>query len=416
MKQLEVMNFLNEVSSRFPAAYSLASGRPDARFFKSINLSNLQHTYTTYYAEKNGLTYADAQALLLQYGPTAGIINDILVRHLLTDEQIHASTADIIVTNGCQEALTLLCLTELTHPDDCILTLDPSYIGLSGFIQSVGKHVEPLPVDEAVLQDSAAFKANLDVEIRNTRNKGYQPKALYVNGDFNNPLGFSLSDAHKKVLIDVCSESGIKIIEDNPYGMFNYEGTRAATIKSLDDRGCVYYIGSFAKTILPALRVGYLVLPAQRTEEAAQLVALKSLISVNTSQVCQAMVGGYLLEHDYSLDNAMAPLRDVYKTKRDALDRALTHYLGKHSAISWTLPPGGFFLVVSVPFDVSDEDVFDCAEHFNVIFTPVYFFSLAEQKNRRLIRLAFSNISEDKVSDAVCKLSEFIDSKMGAGL
>ncbi|MFK3865830.1 aminotransferase-like domain-containing protein [Pseudoalteromonas rhizosphaerae] len=416
MKQLEVMNFLNEVSDRFPAAYSLASGRPDARFFKSIDLPRLQQQFIHYFADKTGRSFAESQELLLQYGPSAGIINDILAQHLLADEHILTSPEDIIVTNGCQEALTLICLNELSKPEDCMLTLDPSYIGLSGFIQSIGKHIEPISIGEHVLHDSIAFKANLEVEILNTLKKGYQPKAIYVNGDFNNPLGFSLSELHKKALIDVCSTFKIKIIEDNPYGMFNYEGQCAATIKSLDEQGCVYYIGSFAKTVLPALRVGYLVLPARKIDEVAQLVALKSLISVNTSQICQAVIGGHLLEQEFSLERSIQPVRDVYKSKRDALVSALEHYLGGMSQVKWTIPAGGFFLVVSVPFNVTDEDVFRCAELYGVIFTPVYFFSLAEHTNKRLIRLAFSNLCEAKINDAVCKLSEFIEFKIGENI
>lgn len=109
MDILQVMNFLNEVAERFPDA--------------------------------KGISEQAVEQKTCEYDPSGGIINSIIRQHLACDQSIEVVQDDIIVTNGFQEAATLICLHELGNEKDCILTLNPSYIGLSAMVLSIGKKV-----------------------------------------------------------------------------------------------------------------------------------------------------------------------------------------------------------------------------------------------------------------------------------
>ncbi|MDK1287004.1 PLP-dependent aminotransferase family protein [Pseudoalteromonas umbrosa] len=412
MKQLEVMNFLNEVSSVFPDAISLASGRPSEKLFEQIDIEKCKNVFLSHYANKLDITLEKAHTLLLQYGPSAGIIRDLLSVHLKNDESIDAEEQDIIVTNGCQEALTMWCLNELKNPNDCVLTFDPSYIGLSGFVEATGKAVFPITYDFTTKFNADELSSCLDEQIKAVKSRGFNPKAIYVNGDFNNPLAYNMTEEQKSALLDFCFRVGLQIIEDNPYGLFSYLEHKERTMKSLDKHNIVYYIGSFSKSICPALRVGYLVVPKGASDKRTQLVALKSLISVNTSQVCQAVVGGYLLQNQVSLLPGVQKVLPDYKRQRDAIVAALDTHLSFDQNITWNIPQGGFFIVLQLPISVSEQDVYTCAQEFGVIIMPVSFFSLDEEYNSRAIRLAFSNLDGTNLTEAVKRLAGFLKQRI----
>ena len=412
MNQLEVMNFLNEIGSVFPEAISLASGRPNPKLFQPDNFIDFQIKFINYFAQERKITVDKASELVYQYGSSSGIIGNILAKHLEIDENIAVNSSDIIVTNGCQEALTLICINELKHEMDCMLTFDPSYIGFSGLIQSLGKVVKPIYCNFDNVIDVEILQKEFEEQVISIRSRGYNPKAIYVNGDFNNPLSYRLTLDQKEALLIICAKLNIKLIEDNPYGMFCYTEQKSSTIKAIDIFNIVYYIGSFSKTICPALRIGYIVIPEVNDHTKKDIVSLKSLISVNTSQICQSIVGGLLLENGYSLNNSMQTMRHQYKAQRDAMLIALEENLSFDKRITWNKPEGGFFIVLSLPFDVGEEDVYDCAQNFGVIFMPISFFTLEKNKNKRLIRLAFSNFDCSDITRGVIRFSQYLRTKL----
>lgn len=418
MQQLQVMNFLNEIAMSFPNAISLASGRPQSRFFDKQDWPSYEHRFTDYYAKEQGCSVAAAEKLLCQYAPSAGIINGILQRHLQRDEWIETDAQNIIVTNGCQEALALLCLHELQQPNDCMLTLDPSYIGFSGLLAAIGKRVEAVDVNRVYSTDETGQRAfewsYLREKVAQIRQAGGVPKAIYINPDFNNPLAYCLSLADRLSLLQVCHELEIKIIEDNPYSRFNYAGQRIRSLKALDQQDIVYHIGSFSKTFCPGVRMGYLLVPEKMPSSLEGLVALKSLVSVNSSSLAQSVIGGFLLQNDYTLDARMTMVNAQYVRQRDATMAALTQYLSDLHGVSWDTPQGGFFVVVSLPFDFSESDVYQCADAHSVICMPVGFFSLTPELWRGKVRLAFSNFDPEVLTEGVLRFSRYVKQRLAA--
>lgn len=405
MEILQVMNFLNEVANKFPDAISLAAGRPNPSFYQRDKFESYSQKFIEYFAEQKQISTQEVETMLCEYGPAGGIINPLLKQYLAKDEGVEVRSEDIIVTNGFQEAVCLMCLQLLKDDNDCVLTIDPAYIGLSALVLSIGKKVESVDVFAGGSEvDLSLFKA----EVARIRAQGLNPKAIYVNPDFNNPMAYHLSVEQRKQLISLCAELELLIIEDSPYARFNYDIEQLPSLKALDDSDVVYHIGSFAKTFCPGVRVGFLVVPNGQSDKVEALVSLKSLISVNTSAVSQGIVGGFLLDNDLSLSNYLEPIVCQYRLQRDALVKALDTHLKGIEGVRYKSPQGGFFAVVDLPFEFDEQAVFDCAQNNKVICMPVSFFCLEKGARANQIRLSFSYYQSKEIDLGVQRLADYI--------
>lgn len=338
-------------------------------------------------------------------------------KHLETDEEIKVGSTSIIVTNGCQEALALLCINELKNENDCVLTIDPSYVGFSGLLQSLGKKIETVDASKLcrLSEDGRQFLFNwqhLKDRVLSLKEKGVYPKAIYTNFDFNNPLTYQLSHQDRIEFLAACNELEIKIIEDNPYSKFNYTGNSVRTLKSLDRYNIVYYVGSFAKTLCPALRVGYLAVPETGAKQAEQLVSIKSFLSVNTSSLSQSIVGGFLIDHKFSLNEHMKPIALGYKLQRDAMISALEYQFSEFPNVTWTVPSGGMFIIINLPFEITEKDVSACIRDKGIIFMPVSFFSLNPKLWFGKVRLSFSYYEPGVLHEAIKRFASYIKQEL----
>ncbi|WP_175401284.1 aminotransferase-like domain-containing protein [Pseudoalteromonas sp. BMB] len=402
------MNFLNEVSSQYPKATSLASGRPLDWNFSLDLMREYQDVYCNFAAKRLRVDRSEIEKQLCQYGSTTGVINELLCQSLIKDEDIVCKPEDILVTNGCQEALTLLALEFCKSDSDTLLVFEPSYIGFTGACSITRTHVELIPS-----QGSTICFQSLQSKVESIIKNGKKPRALYINPDFSNPLGMCLTKSERLKLLQFCHHNGISIIEDNPYGQFYFGDSKPGTLKSLDKFNLVYYVGSFAKTVAPGLRIGYVVCPREQEQRYESLKAAKSMISVNTSQLMQAVVGGFLIKHDYSLNTPLAELRKAYKGARNIVLDVLQERFEKVSGVSWNSPDGGFFLVITLPFEFTQKEVEECASTQNVICMPVSFFTSDNNHYwNNSIRIAFSNISGEELRAATERLCVYILSKM----
>jgi (S)-3,5-dihydroxyphenylglycine transaminase len=244
---------------------------------------------------------------------------------------------------------------------------------------------------------------------------GKRPRAVYLVPDFDNPTGTVLSRTTRQEIIAFCFSKGIVILEDNPYGMFRYEGNKEATMFSLDDRGCVIYLGTYSKTICPALRIGYAVIPDSLFGQAGSgsafiqgLARAKSFISVNTSNITQAMVGALLLTEEYSLRKVIAPALERYRENRDAMVAKLSEsFAGLRDRVEWNVPAGGFFLTVKLPFRFALREAEICAEQYGVLVMPLSFFAL-DDRHDCFVRMAFSNVTPALISSGIERFERFV--------
>jgi (S)-3,5-dihydroxyphenylglycine transaminase len=218
----------------------------------------------------------------------------------------------------------------------------------------------------------------------------------------------------RRALLALAHEHGMLVWEDNPYGMFSYDGPPLPTLKALDEHGVVVYMGSFSKTLYPGLRLGYLVADqpvalasGRRVPLAAELSKIKSLTTVNTSPIVQAIAGGILLETGGSLRPVVEAKLPFYRANRDRMLAALEETLGSLEGVRWNRPEGGFFLTLTLPFDFTDDDLTVCARDYGVIVCPMRFFALTPGRERQ-VRLSFSYVTEEQIAEGIARLARFV--------
>lgn len=405
---LEVMNFLNEVVLRYPGAVSFAPGRPAERHFDVERSLGLAPLFVEHRAASTGWAPRAVWNDLGQYNKTNGIINDLIARQLELDEGLRVRPESIVVTHGCQEGMTVLLLGLFDPAEDVLLVSDPTYIGITGLAAILGIEMVPVSTGEQGLE-----LADVAAAIDAVRARGKRPRALYDIPDFNNPLGTRMPLAARRALLDLLAEREVLLFEDNPYGMFAYDGERLPTLKALDEHGVVIYLGSFAKTLYPGLRAGFLVAEqeavgesGERTRLAAELSKVKSLTTVTTAPVVQAVVGALLLEGGGSLAGIVREKLPFYRANRDRMLACLEERLGGVSGVRWNRPEGGFFLTVWLPFEFDDECLQACAEA-GVIVCPVSYFSLTKGRERQ-VRLSFSYVTEAQIEEGIGRFARFV--------
>lgn len=404
------MNYLNEAASDYPAAISFASGRPSEHFFDAQLWLDAIPLYLKVSSEDRSISLDRAAFDLAQYGRTAGLINALVAEQIMRDEDIACAPRRIVVTSGCQEALTLCIQSLCTRPNDVVLARNPTYIGVTGAADLAG--ISVVAVETECEEDIAQ---SLERTLRATIANGQRPRALYLIPEFDNPTGAVLSRAERAAVLVLCAEHGVVVLEDNPYGMFRFDGEREAPMATLDRSGSVIYLGTYSKTLFPSVRVGFAALPEELFGDAEasraladELIERKSFLTVNTSQLNQALVGGILLRENFSLARIVEPARLFYENNSNVLRHALEEsFADTGGEVRWDSPVGGFFLSLHLPFEFGAREMVHCAREYGVIAMPMSFFAL-DGSRRKSIRIAFSNVEPQQIRAGVDRLSSYV--------
>jgi len=401
------MNFLNEVASRFPAAISLAAGRPFDEFYAVEDVERYLSAYVGH-LRGQGLDEARIRQAMLQYGRTNGQLGPMIARFLEIDEDIRVPADSVMVTSGCQEAMIIALRGLCASQQDVVLAAEPCYVGFTGAARVLGVTVVGVPETEHGLRPEAVADA-----ARRVRASGRRPRALYVVSNFANPSGVSLSAEVRRGLIEVAAQEDLLILEDDPYGLFGLDDSRSPTLKSLDTDQRVMYLGSFAKSVFPGARVGFLVADqavvsadGQRSLLADELSTVKSMVTVNTSPIAQAVIGGVLVSCGYSLRAANSEKIAFYRRNLRTLLAALERHFSDPE-ITWNSPSGGFFAVLKVPVRADEKLLELSARDYGVLWTPMSFFYL-DGGGSHAIRLSCSALPTDQIDEGVRRLAAFI--------
>ena len=402
------MNFLNEIAGRFPDAISLAAGRPYDGFASVDDVTRALTVYTRHLRERGFGETRIAQSLL-QYGRTNGQLGELIARMLEVDEQIHVPPASIMVTAGCQEAMVIAVRGLCAEPEDVVLAVEPCYVGFTGAARVVGVDVVAVPESAGGLDPRTVARVAAEV-----RAGGRRPRALYVVSNFANPSGTSLSVATRRDLLAVAADQDLLILEDDPYGLFGLDDERRPSLKALDTDQRVIYLGSFAKSVFPGARVGFLVADqtvvdasGRRTLLADELSAVKSMVTVNTAPIAQAVIGGLLVECDGHLRAANRDKIAFYRRSLTTLLGALERTFGPDPAITWNAPDGGFFAVLSGPVRADEKLLEHSAREFGVLWTPMSFF-YQDGGGSHAIRLSCSALTPEQVDEGVRRLAALL--------
>ncbi|OXM47365.1 GntR family transcriptional regulator [Amycolatopsis alba DSM 44262] len=400
------MGFLTEVAGRYPEAISFALGRPSDVSFEVPALHRYLSRFVSHLIDDLHYGEAGVRDVLFQYGSPKGFIQHLIARNLHVDEGIEVAPESIVVTVGCQEALFLVLRTLSRDRRDAVLAISPTYMGLTGAARLLDMPV--LSVDGGV---DGVDVAALRERVRSARSEGLRPRALYIIPDFANPAGVTMPTALRHELLEVADAENILLLEDNPYGLFRTTGRRPPTLKALDPEHQVVYLGSMAKTVFPAARVGYIVADQPVFHDrggnsllADELAKLKGALTVNTSSMGQAIVAGKLLENDGSLLRSNTAEISLYRRNLERLLKGLDHHFGDVPGVGWKAPDGGFFVVVSMPFPADDTLLEKSAREFGVLWTPMSYFYDGEGGQAQL-RLSCSDLTLDDIDEGLRRLA-----------
>jgi len=413
---LDTMTFLNEVTMRYPEAISFAPGRPYDGFFDTEEIFADLRRYLDHLLQQ-GSSPAQVRTAMYQYGTTAGQIRDIIADSLRADENIDVPAESIVVTVGAQEAMLLVLRALIAGPSDVLLVASPCYVGITGAARLLD--IAMTAVEE---REDGLHPADLEAAIQDELRRGRRPRAFYLVPDHSNPSGRTVSTAVRAQLLDLAARYDLLILEDSPYRLVS-PGKPLPTMKSLDRNRSVIHLGSYSKTVFPGARVGFVVADQRVSGPdgstgllAGELAKIKSMVTVNTSSLSQAVVAGTLLAAGGRISELNAKAAAYYgeamQRTLGELDKRLPAARRAALGVRWHRPAGGFFLTMEVGFDTGEAALTRSAEEFGVIWTPMrYFYPCGG--GLRGIRLSTSYLSATEIEDGVARLAEFITASTG---
>jgi 2-aminoadipate transaminase len=375
------------VASR-PEVVSLAGGMP---YTTALPLDAVGKLLSDLLATRG------AQAL--QYGSGQG---DLVLREQICEvmalEGVVGSPDDVVVTVGSQQALDLVTRI-FCDPGDVILAEAPSYVGALGTFAAYQAEVVHVPMDadglvpEALREAIAAVKA-----------AGKTAKFLYTIPNFHNPAGTSLSDPRRDEILEICTQAGLLVLEDNPYGLLGFEGPPTPAIRARGEDDHVIYLGSFSKTFAPGLRVGWVLAP--------HAVREKLVLASEASVLCppainQMLVTEYLATQDWQ--GQVEVFKGLYQERRDAMLDSLSTLMP--AGTTWTRPAGGFYVWTTLPEGLDAKIMQPRALTARIAYVPGIGF-YADGQGKRELRLSYCFPEPDRLREGVRRLAGVVETEL----
>lgn len=323
---------------------------------------------------------------LLNYTPTQGNykLRSAIARQLLNWSGPFLPE-DVVITNGCMEALNL-CLRTLVKPSDVIVMDQLSYFGIHQAVESLGLKVVPIP---------SKAPCGLDLNLLREALDQHPVKAALFVMNFHNPTGSVVPDQAKKELVQLLKKYEVPLIEDDLYGELYFGKARPSTCKQYDEDGLVLYCSSFSKTLVAGYRVGYCV--PGRFKEA--LTRQKRIENVSTSSLSQAALLHFLQKGRYNYH--LRKLRNALHTQALRYAQCIQEHFP--AGTRFCHPNGGIVLWIALPEHCSGYELFRQAKDQQISVAPGQIFSL-NGGFENYIRLSFSEPFDEKVEQALQKL------------
>ncbi|MEO8596160.1 MAG: PLP-dependent aminotransferase family protein [Candidatus Solibacter sp.] len=331
---------------------------------------------------------------ILQLGSPSGY--EPLRRYLMDEarrQQLAGPGDDLLITNGCQQALDLLGRV-LLRPGDTVAVEDPLYTGLKNLLTGLGAQLCGIPTG-AEGMDPAYLDRVLERE---------RPRFLVVTSNFQNPTGGSLTMAARRALLEAARRMSVPVVENDAYGELRYSGEPLPALKQLDDGGGTVLLRSFSKVSFPGLRVGWALGPKVLID---RLRHAKEISDLHTDHLSQAV----LLEFAESgrLEAHRARMRQAGSERLAATLEACAAYLP--AGTRWTRPEGGMNLWVRLPEPLDSGELLARAQKDGVAYMPGHYFAVSRTEPGAL-RLSFAGLAPDQIRAGIAILGRTIRSEM----
>ncbi|WP_336778469.1 MocR-like pyridoxine biosynthesis transcription factor PdxR [Pantoea sp. USHLN256] len=326
---------------------------------------------------------------LLGYGDPLGerTLREALAQHLALARGVRCTPEQIVITEGAQQALTL-CVALLSSPGDIGWIEEPGYRGAKAAMRLGDMQIEPVNVD------SQGLAANPQDWLQR------RPRLIYTTPTHQYPTGAIMSAPRRLALLAAAREHQTWIIEDDYDSDFRYSGEPIAAMQGMMQPTPVIYVGSFSKTLFPALRLGFMVLPPQLL--APLRPALHELLRGGNRPEQQALAL-FLRSGDFS--RHLSKMRRLYRQRQTTLRQALQQTFGAEVAIQGG--ECGMHLVLSLPDDQNDMALVDRLIHSNYAPGALSGFYLGEHKQQGLV-LGYGNTSTSQITAGVAQLARLL--------
>lgn len=322
-------------------------------------------------------------ANLLRYYPpdgSADLKNNIVKR--ATRYQTMIDPEELLITDGALQAL-YIALSSVCDAGDVIAVESPCVFSALEVIRVLRLKVIEIPVDP---------HTGFDIDFLRKACQSKAIKAVLVTPNFHNPTGLLLTDEQKQALLSVAHHYNIPLIENDIYGDLNFHGQRPSTIKSLDDSGLVLSYTSYAKTLAPGIRLGWLATGKfmQRAEQVK--FALGSTVSPLYQETISRLLGSS------SYDRHIRAFRMQLAKNAYFTINLLSGHLPKGAAI--ITPAGGYNIWVRMPDDIDMDRFYEQCDRVGVRFTPGYTFSFSQAFDK-YFRVVFADTFSPKRTEAI---------------
>lgn len=308
----------------------------------------------------------------------------------------------IVMTAGSQAAMDMVTRI-IMNPGDTMIIEAPTFMGALDSIKNSGFNLVEVPIDNDGIRTDL-----LRETLARLKREGIQPKMIYIMSNYHNPGGIMLSQERRRELPEIAREYGCFVVEDDAYSELLYDEQCDQTpVKAYDTTDSVIYLGSFSKLVSPGFRVGWAVVPE---EIASTWNICRPMFEVGAPALNQEIIAE--MHRDGWLDGHIAEIKKGYRSRRDALLRALESYMPE--GVSWTPAHGGFYSWVTTPDSIDHDQLIKTAVRNKVIYFTGKFFYL-DSLHHSHFRLCFSRQDEDAITEGVRRLASAVKEEMAKG-
>jgi 2-aminoadipate transaminase len=340
--------------------------------------------------------------MLATYGLASGPqgyrpLREFLTTKLKRDAGIDCDADDILIVSGSLQALDLVNATLLVRGDTVIVEQD-TYQGALNRLTRLGVNIVGIPLDHEGMRMDALATALADLKQR-----GITPKYIYTIPTVQNPTGTIMPETRRAELLRLADQYGVPIFEDDCYADLIWDGRRPPALHAMSQTGGVIHIGSFSKSIAPALRVGYIVAD---WSVLSRMLALKT--DAGSGALEQMVLAEYCAPHFAS---HVPKLTRGLHAKLDTLMETLNEQFG--TSAEFEAPKGGIFLWVKLPDHVDTMKLYQSALAAGVAINPGREWSTDKTYAGCRLRLCFASPSQAQIREGIAALAEVCRKEFG---
>jgi DNA-binding transcriptional MocR family regulator len=308
------------------------------------------------------------------------LIRQIARRHL--ENGLAVDAGEIIVTTGATEALNL-CLQAVAPAGSAIAVESPTYYAVLQAVERMGMRAVEIPTDP---------QEGMRLEALERAIVAQGVAACMVMPNFQNPLGFQMSDERKRAMVEMLAQHDVPVIENDVYHELYYGDVHPTSLKNYDTRGLVLHCNSFSKTLSPANRIGW-TLPGRYR---AQVEKLKFPNTLNTPALPQLAIAEYLKNDSYNY--LLRKVRKAYAQQASIMTAAVRRFFPAGTSVS--APAGGYLLWVTLPAGVRALELYARAQERGISIGAGNIFATGDTF-QHCIRLNYSYAWSVEVEAAV---------------